>query len=104
MKCRRNAAVLFCICVVVGLQMVQVFKQKFLESDYAVEELSSKLPDWVKEGKLDEGQHKKLINMLDAVKNLTTQRDLVLNKEISVIDSISLYSHKIIGPIINCNG
>ncbi|MBL4602220.1 MAG: nitrate- and nitrite sensing domain-containing protein [Emcibacteraceae bacterium] len=76
-------------------------KQKFLESDYAVEELSSKLPDWVKEGKLDEGQHKKLINMLDAVKNLTTQRDLVLNKEISVIDSISLYSHKIIGPIIN---
>lgn len=76
-------------------------RQKFLESNYAVEELTSMLPQWTKEGLLDEKMHEKIIGVLDQFKNITTQRDLILAKEISATDSITVYSHKIIGPIID---
>lgn len=76
-------------------------RQKFLESNYAVEELTSMLPQWVKDGLLDEKLLEKITGVLDEVKSLTTQRDLVIAKEISATDSISVYSHKIIGPIID---
>lgn len=76
-------------------------RQKFLESNYAVEELAVKIPDWVKEGKLEDGMDKKITAVLEEIKKITIQRDLVLNKEISATDIISGYSHKIIGPIID---
>ncbi|MBT6035463.1 MAG: cyclic nucleotide-binding domain-containing protein [Kordiimonadaceae bacterium] len=76
-------------------------RQKFLESNYTVEELTAKLPQWKKEGKLEDGMDKKIANVLDEIKKISTQRDLVLTKEISATDSISVYSHKIIGPIID---
>lgn len=76
-------------------------RQKFLESNYAVEELMAKMPIWEEEGRINKGMLSNISDVLVEVKSLTTQRDLVLSKEISATDSISIYSHKIIGPIID---
>lgn len=76
-------------------------RQKFLESDDAVEELLAKIPVWEEEGRINKSMLTKISGVLVDVKSLSTQRDLVLSKEISATDSISVYSHKIIGPIID---
>lgn len=76
-------------------------QQRFLESDYSVEELKSKLPEWIEKGLLSESQFEKITDVIDGLKKLNAQRDLVLAKELNATDSIALYSHQIIGPIIN---
>lgn len=79
----------------------EVLRQRFLESDYSVEELKSMLPEWIEKGLLNENQFENISDVIDDLKKLNAQRDLVLAKELSATDSIALYSHQIIGPIIN---
>lgn len=76
-------------------------RQRFLESDYSVEELKSNLPEWMEKGLLNESQFEKVTDVIDDLKKLNAQRDLVLAKELSATDSIAIYSHQIIGPIIS---
>ena len=76
-------------------------RQHFLESDYSVEELKSKLPEWLEKGLIEEDAFGKISEVLDGPNILTSQRDLVLAKELSTTDAISIYGHRVIGPIIN---
>ena len=75
--------------------------QKFLETDYAVEEFAANIPEWRKDSQFDADICDKFSNLLSEIGKLSIQRDLISNKEISETDSISVYSHKIIGPIID---
>lgn len=79
----------------------EVLRQRFLESDYSIEELESNLPEWVEKSLLSDSQIEKVTDVIDGLKKLSVQRDLVLAKELSSTDSIALYSHQIIGPIIS---
>ncbi len=75
--------------------------QKFLETSEAAEDLSSKLSEWIKEDCFEQTSLKKFKILSAEITNLSSQRDLILDKAINVTDTISLYSHKIIGPIID---
>ncbi len=75
--------------------------QRFLESDYAVEELISHIPEWEKKGVLSDKSIKKIIFLLDNVTKLTSQREYIIDQSIEASDALIEYSHKIIGPIID---
>ncbi|MDG1438476.1 MAG: nitrate- and nitrite sensing domain-containing protein [Emcibacteraceae bacterium] len=76
-------------------------RQRFLESDYSVEEIKAQLPAWMEDSNVDGGIIKKITALLEVLKSLSPQRDLVLTREISATNSITTYSHKIIGPIVD---
>jgi CRP-like cAMP-binding protein len=76
-------------------------RQKFLETDNSVEALKETLPTWVDKGLINEKMDDKISTLLKAVEILSSQRELVIAKDISATNSVSIYSHKIIGPIID---
>jgi len=76
-------------------------RQRFLESDYSVEEIKAQLPAWMEDSNVDIGIIKKITLLLNVLSNLNIQRDLVLARETSATQSITIYSHKIIGPVID---
>ncbi len=75
--------------------------QRFLESDYAVEELISMLPDWEIKEVLSTTHIDKIITLLDNVAKVTSQRERIIDQSIEVSDAVIQYCHKIIGPIID---
>ena len=75
--------------------------QKFQNTDKTVEALKTNMSNWFEAGQIDENQFDKIKNVLSEIDKLSTQRELVLAREISATDSISVYSHKVIGPIID---
>ena len=76
-------------------------RQKFIETNDAVKELSEKLPRWADEKRLDDKSLGKFSGLLADIEKLSTLRDLIIANEINATDCITNYSHKIIGPIIN---
>ena len=76
-------------------------KEKFLETDNTVKELKTNLSNWFEAGQIAEDQFDKFKNILTEIDKLSVQRDLVIAREISATDSISIYSHKVVGPIID---
>ncbi|MBT6032451.1 MAG: cyclic nucleotide-binding domain-containing protein [Kordiimonadaceae bacterium] len=75
--------------------------QQFSQTNLSVEALAKLVPEWIKDGRFEKSTIKKLTDLLEEVKNLSVQRELALSREISAMDSISAYSHKIIGPVID---
>ncbi|MEZ5757738.1 MAG: cyclic nucleotide-binding domain-containing protein [Emcibacteraceae bacterium] len=76
-------------------------RQQFIESNHITDELAAKIQNLSEKGKLNNRTQQKLSSIMPEVKNLTSRRDLVLTKKISVSDNLSNYGHKIIEPIID---
>lgn len=84
-----------------GMLYREKITQRFLESDYAVEELISHIPEWEKDGVLSNSHIEKIIFLLDNVAKVTSQRERITDQTIEVSDAVIEYCHKIIGPIID---
>ena len=76
-------------------------RQQFLESNHVSDELAAKIPYLDEKGRLNNRTQQKLSSIMTEVKNLSSRRDLVLTKKISVSDNLSFYGQKIIEPIID---
>jgi len=75
--------------------------QKFLESDYAIEVLTSIIPEKKTSGSFEHGIAEKLSQLFQGIETACQQRALILEQKMSAAESVTLYSHEIIGPIIN---
>lgn len=95
----RGGAILF-LCSGGTLYKEKV-TQRFLESDYAVEELISHIPEWEKDGVLSTDRIEKIFLLLDNIAKVTSHRERITDQTIDVSDAVIEYCHKIIGPIID---
>lgn len=75
--------------------------QRFLDTDYATEELMSQFPEWEKAKIIDADKSEKLDALFTNFTKITQKRQLILDQDINVTEAIGIYSHKIIGPIID---
>lgn len=75
--------------------------QRFLDTDYAIEELNSKTPEWERNSLIDVATNTKITELFENIKNLTQKRQSVLRMDMRLTEAVSIYSHKIIGSIID---
>lgn len=75
--------------------------QRFLDTDYAIEALNSKTSKWKKNSLIDVDTNTKITDLFENIANLTNKRQSVLQMEMGLAEAVSIYSHKIIGPIID---
>lgn len=75
--------------------------QKFTQTDDAIKRFISRRSTWSDINIFSQNILNKFNLLIEEIKLLSAYRDLILKKEIESIDSISFYSHKIIGPIID---
>lgn len=76
-------------------------RQQFIESNHVTDELAAKISFLGEKGRLNNRTQQKLSSIMMEVKNLSSRRELVLTKKISVSDNLSNYGHNIIEPIID---
>lgn len=75
--------------------------QRFLDTDYGIEELMSQFPKWESAQIIDTDKSKKLDILFCNFTKITKKRQLILDQNINVTEAVGIYSHKIIGPIID---
>lgn len=76
-------------------------RARFQQTDQTVNEFNSIYTNWVDDNRLSENTKNRIGNLTANIDALNDRRDLILIKELNVTDSITSYSHKVIGPIID---
>ncbi|MDG1996991.1 MAG: nitrate- and nitrite sensing domain-containing protein [Emcibacteraceae bacterium] len=99
MQRERGCVILF-LCSKGGFYKDKI-NQCFRDCDYAVEELTSNFPGWGKEDHLSTSNLEKMTFLLENIAKVTLDRDHITSLELSVGDAFQIYSHKIVGPIID---
>ncbi len=95
----RGATVLFLASK--GRYFSDKLSQRFMDTDYAIEEISSQAPNWIERGLIDSSSGDKLSTLFENISSITENRHSILNMQMDTTSSVGTYSHKIIGPIID---